>query len=422
MCLGSPGAQAVVEDLGAAAIGAIDRILQVLEHLNEQRFRQVNRREGVPATKRAAVEAALEAAGILDAWLTPDGHLLHPQTLDVMLRAGEGSAGRNLTEVLVPIPHAGVSEGVIVRALAAVPLVDRPEKAQGQQTWIATTGQWRLGPLVGRWRKESAEHVGAAARQAARLRKLAAIDEDLAALDASLGRVDSSLGVLETRRDLLDGAERVFPGVEEIRRATIELRAAGQRFERADLALQAAERRVVDAANRRDRAAGKLEMAAVESGLREALGDLHGLALAVDSFRRILAGAVGTCRVCLSIEAELFSARHRGDRALKRNERSRSVAEEAARRAEASRVKARAFEQTAGKDIKEVLARRNSVATALRQQEVLLENQQNDLITAAQTLGRPWPDWRTPNMCEGRRSVNGPRPWKKCSTCWPGSC
>ena len=42
--LGSPGARAVVEDLRAAAVGAIDRILQVLEHLNEQRFRQVNRR------------------------------------------------------------------------------------------------------------------------------------------------------------------------------------------------------------------------------------------------------------------------------------------------------------------------------------------------------------------------------------------
>jgi len=55
--------------------------------------------DDVTDADRAGIEAALEAAGVLDAWVTPDGDVLAPDVGDVLLRAGDpvptaGPAGR----------------------------------------------------------------------------------------------------------------------------------------------------------------------------------------------------------------------------------------------------------------------------------------------------------------------------------------
>lgn len=45
--------------------------------------------DSLPEADRAGLEAALEAAGLLDAWMTPDGRLLDAETLDTCLIAGD---------------------------------------------------------------------------------------------------------------------------------------------------------------------------------------------------------------------------------------------------------------------------------------------------------------------------------------------
>ena len=55
----------------------------------------VDFRDDVAPDDRAGIEAALEAAGILDGWVTPSGELLDPDTEDVLLAAGARlAAGR----------------------------------------------------------------------------------------------------------------------------------------------------------------------------------------------------------------------------------------------------------------------------------------------------------------------------------------
>ena len=52
--------------------------------------------EGVPDPARAGLEAALQASGLLDAWVRPGGRLLDPEQRDVVLGAhaeGDASAG-----------------------------------------------------------------------------------------------------------------------------------------------------------------------------------------------------------------------------------------------------------------------------------------------------------------------------------------
>src|SRR5262249_62139882 len=59
---------------------------------------------------RAGIEAALEAAGILDAWVTPAGELLSAASGDVLLRPGDPAAA-NLGAALRPAGGRGDPPG-----------------------------------------------------------------------------------------------------------------------------------------------------------------------------------------------------------------------------------------------------------------------------------------------------------------------
>ncbi len=59
------------------------------------------------AEHQAGLEAALEAAGILDAWVTPDGELHSTLTGDVVVRPGEAAPAGGLTAVLAPAGGPG---------------------------------------------------------------------------------------------------------------------------------------------------------------------------------------------------------------------------------------------------------------------------------------------------------------------------
>lgn len=169
-------------------------------------FRDVSARSGRPGApfwklidfapavtepSRAGLEAALQASGILDAWISPSGELqtadgqpLLDQTL-IERRAVSRSLAAWLTPSLPP-QNSDVPESVIERLLQGIACTDGGE-ATGDvesETWISVDGQYRLGTLTGRWRKPQAEFIGFAARAAARARRVLEIDSRLAELAA----------------------------------------------------------------------------------------------------------------------------------------------------------------------------------------------------------------------------------------------
>ena len=131
----------------------------------------------VPAAARAGLEAALEAAGLLDAWVLPEGTLIDRQTHDVILTA-RAPCAESLAAWLVPtIPALGnaaaVETGTLSALLASVACsIDEPAAAD---TWVSPTGAFRIGALRGAWHKPVAHFIGHAAREAARHSRLAAI-------------------------------------------------------------------------------------------------------------------------------------------------------------------------------------------------------------------------------------------------------
>jgi len=160
-------------------------------------WRLVAPREQVPWEVAAAVEAALEASGLLDAWVRPDGSVLGPERLDVVLaadaaddaRTGDARPGDEspdhesaLHEVLRVEPGAAVPEAVVTGLLRRIAVVD--DVAAGAGDAVDLRGGWRLGPLVGRARKPVLQYLGATARAQERLRRLADVDARLTVLDA----------------------------------------------------------------------------------------------------------------------------------------------------------------------------------------------------------------------------------------------
>jgi uncharacterized protein (TIGR02680 family) len=140
----------------------------------------VDFRSGVPEELRAGIEAGLEASGILDAWVSPDGELLAPGTQDVLLTSPEGEAvsGARLHDVLEPaIDHddseaGAVGDEAVRRVLAAVAL------AQDEGTvWVTPEGEFRNGILRGSWRKPAAAFIGRGARDLARRARLVELNE-----------------------------------------------------------------------------------------------------------------------------------------------------------------------------------------------------------------------------------------------------
>ncbi|MCZ9345703.1 hypothetical protein NGM37_49015, partial [Streptomyces sp. TRM76130] len=106
--------------------------------------------------ERAGLEAALEASGLLDAWVCPDGTALRADGHDVLLSPTAPPAGGTLADVLRPAVDHGdpwasaVSERTVARLLAGVGL------GSGGDTWVSADGGFRVGALTGSWSKRTA--------------------------------------------------------------------------------------------------------------------------------------------------------------------------------------------------------------------------------------------------------------------------
>ena len=131
--------------------------------------------------ERAGLEAALEAAGILDAWVTPEGNLVDG---DVIVVSGLAPvAGASCAELLVPaIDPDDLQAGVLPEESVASVLsaIGRgPGTGDTAGTWVTTDGRWSNGVLSGAWHKDQAGYIGEGAREAARRARIRLLEREL---------------------------------------------------------------------------------------------------------------------------------------------------------------------------------------------------------------------------------------------------
>ncbi len=273
---------------------------------------------GLPDDERAGLEAALEAAGILDAWVTPDGNLVDGDVIVVsgLAPVARASCGR----VLVPAidaadpQAASLGEESVASVLGAIEL--GPGSVGSGGTWVTTDGRWSNGVLSGAWRKDRAGYIGEGAREAARRARIELLERELDGERAAIEGIDADLADIEARRQLLAGEHRAVPPDSGVREAH-----TGAAVERRGLA-RAREDHVAAAAVCKQRqeelttARARVGEFAQDVGLPADPDGLGGVRAGVGAYRVALAGlwpaadgAHAAIRAAADAETELNEGR-----------------------------------------------------------------------------------------------------------------
>lgn len=345
-------------------------------------FRLVDFREHVEEERRAGIESALEAAGLLDAWVTPDGSLLEAGTHDIVLAPAEqearppagvareslpSGAGPRLDAVLYPAidPEDGraraVSEAVVARLLAAVGL----DEGHGP-VWVSPDGDFRNGLLRGAWRKPRAAFIGRGAREGARRRRLAELRTRQAQLREQLAALAAAERELAAASASLEEELARMPGDGILRDA--HGAAAALQAERGRLA-----QRVAEAAGLCEKATAARE--AAERAVREGAEDLalpttdaelDAIVAGLTALRVALSGLWPALRESLRAEAERvrMTAEHE-EAEREREERARQLSAAAAEAGEREE-RHQTLRQTVGAAVAELQRRLSEAAAELR--------------------------------------------------------
>ncbi len=160
---------------------------------------------------RAGLEAALEASGLLDAWVAGNGLVVHPSTHDVILRLDAPVLPEGVPTLADALTAARPEVARLLRAVGLGDSADGP--------WMATDGRWSVGPLRGAWSKVEAEYLGAGARRATRDRRLAETTRRCAELLDALVRVGDRFDLARAVRERLDNLPATLPDDTLVRRS-----------------------------------------------------------------------------------------------------------------------------------------------------------------------------------------------------------
>ncbi|MDO8776779.1 MAG: TIGR02680 family protein [Burkholderiaceae bacterium] len=239
------------------------------------------------ASQRAGLEAALEASGLLDAWLAPDGGLTDANgtpLFDSSWVQRPQVHESNLANALLPaVPEGSTVSSALVAALLTTVAYgsDDPDTAE---SWITADGRYRLGVLAGTWHKSEAVYIGHTARTRARQRRLDEISQRLCAIDAEDAKLTQKANVLATDRDKAESEWSDAPSdnplhaaIQAAVGAEREVLQARKRLDLADDQCRTAEAELQSARDTLERDATDLQLPSV-------LEDLSLIASALDRF------------------------------------------------------------------------------------------------------------------------------------------
>jgi uncharacterized protein (TIGR02680 family) len=174
--------------------------------------------------RAAAIEAALQATGMLDAWIMPSGDGISAD--DGFLVPGVPVPGASLADVLEPEDDASVPEDRIRAVLASVALDG--DLFSGAAV-IGADGRYSHGITAGQHGKEHAEYIGATARARRRAARIAECEARIAALTGQLAELDRQARTLADTLAAFGDARAALPPTKQIAAAQREhARAAGQ--------------------------------------------------------------------------------------------------------------------------------------------------------------------------------------------------
>jgi uncharacterized protein (TIGR02680 family) len=243
--------------------------------------------EALSEPQRAGLEAALEASGLLDAWVTPEGEILDRGCSDVMLvRRTEQPA--SLAQWLIPtIPTDGPAAAVTTDTLSSVlrSIACSQTDPSEVESWVSPTGEFRLGPARGAWSKPRAQYIGHAAREATRRARLAEIASRLLEITVAWEECDSIAAQITEQRTRAGREQESAPSDEPLLRAHADRDAAEQVRRQTQASLGEADSKLATAENALARAREALQRDADALHLPKLAAEVDQVADLLDSYR-----------------------------------------------------------------------------------------------------------------------------------------
>jgi uncharacterized protein (TIGR02680 family) len=328
--------------------------------------------DDTPPDARAGLEAALQAAGLLDAWVTPAGELRDAATHDLFLVPRPPVAGTSLRRYLhASLPAQGAAAAVaagtvegLLDGIAAHAVDDG-----GSEAWISPQGCFRLGPAQGAWAKPLPEFIGHAAREAARRLRLAQITLRLQELERQTQELDTQLDEAQQTRTAIRRELENAPTDEALLRAQAEFGAAEKHRRLAQDRLAAADARLTAANLSVERARDALEIDAADLGLPADAAALDLLASRLQDYRRAVGALHASLREHRRDRIELSAQLEREAVAQEENERAQADCAQQTREAQQARTRYETLRESVGDRVETLQARIAAAADALERHQ-----------------------------------------------------
>ncbi|MCZ7421080.1 TIGR02680 family protein [Verrucosispora sp. WMMA2044] len=349
-------------------------------------WRLVRFADGVTGANAATVEAALHAAGLLDAWLHPDpgtaATALAGDDLDAYLLPlppHRRPTGATLADVLTPEEQDDVPAARITEVLTSVALADVTTPAAAPVT-IGVDGRYAQGISAGRFAKVSCEYIGATARAARRAARVSECDRLVAVIDADADAVDRERATVEALLAAVDAAAAHLPATAPVHTALRELDRAAATLRARQEASAATAARLDQALAERAAAVAALRRRAAERSLP--VDRLDDTAEAVSRFERGGVRLEGARTAAARAAEQEDQARQRHDEAVDRLTAATETARTARARHQEKAEAYRTLRDSVGADAERVLADVARTADAITEAEQAVEQARTALGAA----------------------------------------
>jgi len=338
---------------------------------------------------RAGLESALEAGGLLDAWVLPDGVVLAAQTHEVILTVRQ-PCQESLADWLIPtIPAVGGGARIDASTLTALlrSVACAAAEPATAETWVSPGGEYRIGNVRGAWLKPDARYIGHAARAAARRARLEDISTRLEELSSALGAHESALLELVSAREAARSEYAGAPSDEGLLRWHAENNAAEQQRRRAQDILGEAEAKLAAADHALGRARDALVLDARDLRLPEDAGDIAAIEGLLGDYRQAIGELANSLRQHRSALEDLADQHLREAAARESLESAIDAHREKQTLLSAALETAATLEATVGKQVSELLREIEVTREVQAQHERALKDARAQLVVVAGQRG-----------------------------------
>jgi uncharacterized protein (TIGR02680 family) len=330
----------------------------------------VDFREHVNEAQRAGLEAGLEASGLLDAWVTPDGSLhtaageqpLHDtQLLERPYRSASLAAWLQ--------PAGSFDAAIIARLLEGIACTEVDDGSD--EAWLSPDGRFRIGALAGAWSKSVASYIGYAARAASRARRLEVVALRTEQLGLELAQVQARLVEHAQHQQQAAAEWRDAPADNVLCAAHAEAASYAREYQAAVARLEQAEQQLRAAAETRRSAREALARDARDLHLPDTHQALDDVEQALMQLGESLHGLVQAARELRQAQIELLQQRQRVEEAQADAERNAAQAAQRRLQAEEAAVRFETLQESVGAKVEELLQRLKEAQAAVNAGESL---------------------------------------------------